>query len=313
MKDNVIAVVVTYNRKELLMECLDAILNQTYGVNKLMLIDNCSTDGTDEALKEKGYLDKEVIEYVKLENNTGGAGGFYEGMLRTQKYRYDWIWLMDDDTIPKEDCLEKLINAKKQVNKDTPISFLASAVYGPNGEHMNVPGIDMKKSDNGYPHWYQYLHKGMINISMATFVSILVNRDAIKECGLPCKDFFIWGDDSEYTTRLTRYYGDAYMVGESIAIHKRAETKNLSIKNEQNINRIDMFHYKYRNAAIINRYYNSNYHTVVMLFVSVLGSIRFIFTPYGFRRIRAIIKGNFESIMQYKKFKSYIDSQINGN
>lgn len=46
MKDKVIAVVVTYNRKKLLLECLDAIFQQTYSISRLILIDNCSTDGT---------------------------------------------------------------------------------------------------------------------------------------------------------------------------------------------------------------------------------------------------------------------------
>lgn len=308
MNDNVIAIVVTYNRKALLMECLDAILNQTYSITKLLLIDNSSTDGTDEALKENGYLDKEVIEYVKLESNTGGAGGFYEGMLRAQKYQYDWIWMMDDDTIPKEDCLEKLLEAKSQING--PISFLASSVFGANGEFMNVPKINTRKAENGYSYWYQYLNFGIVNISMATFVSILVNKKAIDKCGLPCKDFFIWGDDSEYTTRLSKYYGDAYFVGSSVAIHKRALTSSISIDNEQAPGRIDMFHYKFRNAAIINRYYEPSYHFYFTFALSIAASIKYLIKENGFRKMRAIVKGNVESLIQYRRFEQYIDSQI---
>ena len=73
------AVVVTYNRKEMLIQCLDAILNQTSEVDKVIVIDNNSTDNTPDYLKEKGYLDNEKIFFQKLEKNTGGAGGFYKG------------------------------------------------------------------------------------------------------------------------------------------------------------------------------------------------------------------------------------------
>ena len=88
-------------------------------------------------------------------------------------------------------------------------------------ESMNVPDIDMSSTENGYADWYRKLSNGLIKIEAATFVSLLINGEAIKKCGLPCKDFFIWGDDTEYTTRITRNFGPAYMVGKSVAIHKR--------------------------------------------------------------------------------------------
>ena len=56
------------------------ILNQTAPVEKLIVVDNNSTDGTDEFLKEYGFLENDILEYVKLPENIGGAGGFYEGM-----------------------------------------------------------------------------------------------------------------------------------------------------------------------------------------------------------------------------------------
>jgi len=308
MKDNVIAVVVTYNRKKLLLECLDAIFRQTYSIFRLILIDNCSTDGTRDALSCKGYLNHPQITYIKTETNIGGAGGFYEGIIKSLNFSYDWIWLMDDDTIPSTDCLEQLINASKQIN--TKISFLASAVYGTNGEFMNVPIINTHTAENGYQYWYQHLNKGMVNIKTATFVSILINKYAIQKCGLPCKDFFIWGDDSEYTTRLTTFYGEAYMVGGSIATHKRENAKAISLETETNLHRIDMFHYFYRNSNIVNWYYKSRIYALAMFLFHVLAGLKVLFKPNGYRKIKAILKGSLESIFQYHKFKNYIDSQL---
>ena len=122
------AVVVTYNRKELLKECIDAILNQSVPVEKLILIDNNSTDGTNEYLEEYGYMKNPVIEYKRLSENIGGAGGFYEGMKLARSYSPDWIWIMDDDTVPTASCLEELLKAKKVIKGK--VSFLASAVRG---------------------------------------------------------------------------------------------------------------------------------------------------------------------------------------
>ncbi len=307
-------VVVTYNRKLLLIECLDAILSQSYPVSKIILIDNNSNDGTDKMLEEKGYLANQKIEYKKMNDNLGGAGGFYEGMKLCCNDDFDWLWIMDDDTIPEKHCLEKLLEANHLISKNNNggnISFLASAVYGPENEFMNLPEISHKPSENGYPYWYKYLKEGMVSISTATFVSILVCKDAINKCGLPYKEYFIWGDDTEYTRRLTRYYGDAYFVGNSIAIHKRVGAKSLDIKNEENPQRLKMFHYYYRNQLINNKYYNNAViHPWYHLFKSILMMITSIGNTLKFKRAKIKFIGTLEAITQYKKFKKYIDSQI---
>ena len=111
-KKTIVAVVVTYNRKELLMENINAILSQDLLVDNIVLIDNNSTDGTRELLMEKGILFNKRIIYKRLEHNLGGAGGFYEGIKESMKLKPDWVWIMDDDTIPTINCLSELINSK---------------------------------------------------------------------------------------------------------------------------------------------------------------------------------------------------------
>ncbi len=99
----------------------------------------------------------------------------------------------------------------------------------------------MRPAKNGYPHWYKYLSEGIVQISRATFVSILVSYDAIKKCGLPCKDYFIWGDDSEYTMRISKYYAPAYFVGASVALHKRFNAKKLDIMMENDAHLLEWY------------------------------------------------------------------------
>lgn len=245
--EKIIAVVVTYNRKNLLVECMQAILAQTFSVDKLLIVDNHSTDGTEEYLVQEGYLTNDKVKLVSLQENIGGAGGFHEGMKIARDYKPDWVWIMDDDVIPTPTCLEELIRASHIVPPKT--SFLASSVRGMHNEAMNVPKIT-KEQYMKYTDWYQYLDEGIVQIAKATFVSLLINIHAVEICGLPWKKFFIWGDDSEYTQRIIRDYGPAYMVGKSLAVHKRASADALSIVKEENKNRIDMYFYYYRNNLI---------------------------------------------------------------
>ncbi|HOP95653.1 MAG TPA: glycosyltransferase family 2 protein [Dictyoglomaceae bacterium] len=252
VKATVCAVVVTYNRKNLLFKCLEALLKQTRPIDAIYIIDNFSNDGTPEALKENGYItdlppenvsepwEKEFetknltdgkpvkIHYVRMNKNTGGAGGFYEGVKRGYERGYDWLWLMDDDAEPREDALEKL---SKYFDNDA-LSALASSVVLTNGIISYNHRRSHINSNQNYPlsqkplelRAYENLY---VEIDMASFVGILVNRRAIEKIGYPRKEFFIHHDDVEYCIRL-RQVGKILLIPDSVIIHK--EASNAGIK-----------------------------------------------------------------------------------
>ena len=120
--NDVAAVVVTYNRKELLRECIMALKNSSQP-SDIYIIDNNSTDGTKDYIKD--ILDDATV-YKKLKKNVGGAGGFSAGMNHVVKKGYKYVWIMDDDTIVKEDTLSKLLDAAGNVYDD--FGFLSSSV-----------------------------------------------------------------------------------------------------------------------------------------------------------------------------------------
>lgn len=311
---NIVAIVVTYNRKKLLKECLESLLEQTLKLDKIIIIDNNSTDNTFEYLKEKGILENKSIYYKKLNKNIGGAGGFYEGIKLSQKFNPEWIWIMDDDTIPKNNCLEKLIDAKNIIKEK--ISYLASSIYGMNNEFMNVPNINTDKSESGYPNWYKYLSRGVVRIKEATFVSLLINNQAVKEIGFPVKDYFIWGDDTEYTLRLTKYYGNAYLVGDSIAIHKREVSKQLSLYEESNINRISFYYYMIRNTLINKNAYYGKKDKIRYLLRNIKNSFKILFDKnceYRLKKFIIIHKAINAYILKkydYRAFKNRLDINV---
>lgn len=287
----VYALVVTYNRKALLIECLNAILAQSRMPDKIVVIDNASTDGTRELFSKGGAFDDQIFRYVKMEKNTGGAGGFYEGIKQTYS-ECDYIWLMDDDTIPNPHTLEGLCNSVNQIGDKA--SFFASIVFGPEGEPMNLPVVDISATKNGYADWYFSLDKQMVKIKSATFVSLLINTVAVKSVGLPLDWYFIWGDDTEYTLRLTKYYGPAYFTAQSSVLHKRFNVKNLSIRDEENKNRIKMYFYFYRNMLINKEIYESKRSATRFRREGLKECVRILVKPnikYRMSKVNMILKG----------------------
>ncbi len=298
----VTALVVTYNRKDLLVECLNAIKAQTVPVGRIVVIDNASTDGTPELFADGGeFCGKGLIDYRRMSSNLGGAGGFNAGLKAAHETGCGWVWLMDDDCIPYPETLQGLLEGVGAVAKNDgrEPSFVASSVYGPQSEPMNVPTVDSRPSGNGYADWYMNLHEGLVKIESATFVSLLINDKAIEKLGLPIASFFIWGDDSEYTTRLTHHFGPAYLVGSSKVLHKRANAKSLDIQNENDQKRIANFHNLYRNNLIVSRFHHGKKASAKAVIVNLINSVKCLAKGdggFGVRRARsgAILTGTFE-------------------
>ena len=75
----VAVIVVTYNRKQDLVQCVQALLDQTVECD-IIIVDNASTDGTQGYLAKHIFVDKQRIHYLCLEDNLGGSGGFHHGL-----------------------------------------------------------------------------------------------------------------------------------------------------------------------------------------------------------------------------------------
>ncbi|GAB7214427.1 glycosyltransferase [Dickeya oryzae] len=106
---NVNALIVTFKRKELLSRVISSLVSQSYPVNKIVVIDNNSDDGTKELVFSLQKKNSILIEYHNTGSNLGGAGGFNFGFKKIKSEEYDYLWIMDDDLLPEHDCLDNLL------------------------------------------------------------------------------------------------------------------------------------------------------------------------------------------------------------
>lgn len=217
---SVVAVVVAYNRQELLLEALAALRAQTAPLTAVVVVDNHSDD--DSAQVASDFWPE--VELVRLTRNTGGAGGFATGMaVAIARHEPDWIWVMDDDTVPTETALEELLEAV-----DRPDVVLAGSrvVWTDGSDHpMNTPRANpfARKEDVRAA-----AERGVTPVRSLSFVSMLVSARRVKEAGLPIADYFIWNDDFEFSTRMLRR-GQGVFVPSSVVVHKTKARANTDV------------------------------------------------------------------------------------
>ena len=214
-RPRVIAVIVTYNRRRLLLESLAAVHGQGRVPDAVIVIDNASTDQTAAAVR-RHYPAAALVE---LTSNTGGAGGFAGGLALALDAGADLVWLMDDDTVPEPGALKAMLAARRG-HPGRPPAVVASRVVWTDGRAhpMNTPRTKpfVSRAERAAA-----ASTGCLPIRSASFVSILVDAGQCRGRGLPQADYFLWNDDFEFTARLLR--GNAGLLcPASVVVHKTA-------------------------------------------------------------------------------------------
>jgi rhamnopyranosyl-N-acetylglucosaminyl-diphospho-decaprenol beta-1,3/1,4-galactofuranosyltransferase len=255
--EKAIAIVVTYNRISLLSECITALRNQTRKLDAILVVNNGSTDGTEQWLK--GQAD---LVYI-TQKNSGSGGGFSTGINWAYINGYSWIWCMDDDGYPKEDAIEMLLKHETPerslmncavICKEDKKTFVWKT-----GEYKSIDEVETKLIKNiGHP-----------------FNGTLIHRSIVEKVGTPRSSFFLWGDETEYYYRIIRKNRiPVYTVTKSVHYHPASA---FSYKKDWDFNSSWKMYYYVRNRFHVHKakYSNKfiawfNYFSFILAFAGII-------------------------------------------
>ena len=216
----VAAVIVTYNRKELLAQNIEMLLVQKCSIDKIYIVDNCSTDGTFELLHEKNWINNNQFIYIKTESNIGGAGGFYTGLKNAYEDGADYVILMDDDgRAENEETFRVLLDKANELYLRNKKLFVNSLVL--QNDMLSF------KIDHMYTvqEAVEAAEDGVLMNAANPFNGTLVSKELIAEIGFPNPLFFIKGDEVDYKLRSYAAGACVATATDSRYIHPRPDTQ----------------------------------------------------------------------------------------
>ena len=243
--------IVTYNRSHLLRGLLESIITMEPKPGHVVVIDNASSDDTTEVVDSyRERLGTELV-YRRLDTNTGGSGGFSEGMRTAYDLGSEWIWLMDDD-------VEVLPDGLARMGDWTPrFKSIQGRRYDYDGSEfywqyrLSIPlGIPIPFAPAGFDDSrYRVMNSGC-------FEGMFIHRDIVAKIGLPDPRFFIYWDDSVYGW-LASLQTTAVIVDEFV-LRRTREIKqwDMGIRH-LNASSNAYRYYIMRNRAFIKHYFKA--------------------------------------------------------
>lgn len=202
--DTACAVVLTYNRLHTLRECLACVKAQTRLPDRILVIDNGSAADTADWLQ-----DQEGIEVVTLQPNRGPAGGMKAGMEAAYERGFDWIWVMDDDSLPDPEALRRLLEVEGR-----GIGARNSLVLDKDDRKRLVFRLkDYQTIDDVPP---------LVEGHLMPWNGTLLHREVIRQLGYPRTELFLWGEETEYYYRILKSDRfEVFTVRDSYHFHPR--------------------------------------------------------------------------------------------
>ncbi|PTY38054.1 hypothetical protein BGP77_16495 [Saccharospirillum sp. MSK14-1] len=261
---DVAVVLVTFNRLSLLQETLEALAQQTRRVDEVYVVNNASTDGTTEFLDH--YTGPLNLHHLSMIDNSGGAGGFSIGVEAAYRDGVDCLWLMDDDVVPKADCLAQLLAQNDPVmvclreDRDGKLVERASLTYDLERWWVGNPRRD--SIEDLYPD-SDSVPAGL-SLAIATFEGLFIHRDVVKAIGWPDPKYFIFLDDVDYSLRI-RQAGFSIRLANKAILRRQldmVDVTELSWKSR----------YIYRNFFYVHFAYGNNWAVRAKPFLLVLAA-----------------------------------------
>jgi GT2 family glycosyltransferase len=217
-------IVVNWNGKSLLAECLNSLRLQTFFDFEVILVDNGSTDGSAQFV-QAAFPD---FRLVRLKENLGFAGGNNAGIRQA---RGEWIALINNDATAGPDWLAQLhraVEENNQIGLAASRVVLTSGALDSAGDGMTIAGVPYKRGHGNAPDG---IFLKPADVFGASGCGVLLRRSMLDRIGLLDEDFFCIYEDGDLNFRARLAGFHCIYVPEAVIVHRLHGTLGRLSKN----------------------------------------------------------------------------------
>lgn len=244
--------IVTYNRSGLLTRLLESIVAMDPKPGRVVVVDNASVDDTAEVVESfRERVGPAELVYRRMDTNTGGSGGFSEGMRVAYELGSEWVWLMDDDVEVIADGLAKMGRWAPRFKsiQGRRYDYDGSEFYWQYRISESL-GIPIPFAPAGFDA------SGYKPMNSGCFEGMFIHRDIVRQIGLPDPRFFIYWDDQTYGWLASRTTQS--VIVDEFVLRRTREIRqwDMGIRH-MNASSDAYRYYIMRNRAHIKQYYRA--------------------------------------------------------
>jgi len=258
----VLIVIVNWNGKDILQECLESIKKLTYPREryKILVIDNASSDGSQQ------FVSQQYPDCSLFENNTniGYVKAVNQGIEYGLQAETDYIWIFNNDVVVEENSLKKLVEVGEENEK---IGVIAPVIYcydDPEkidniGYSINFWIGRLKKLKYGQDVFKNH-NERIADIDSILGCSNLIKTTVFKKVGLLRPLYELYFEETDFNTRVRRKNLRVVVVKEAKVLHKNASTMNKFIFRRaylllRNLFLFELFNARLKHLLIFIPYY----------------------------------------------------------
>ena len=220
---SVIAVIITLDRPETALRCLSSILHGTQRPDRVVIVDNGSA--IPYTPPPEYLLD---VDVVRVEHNTGPAGGAAIGQQQALELKADWVWMLDDDLVVDPDALQCLLRVAETHGART---YFRSVCY--NMPQPELPFFNSftysRRTGMLKPVPQERYQDPEFPFDACAMAGLFVPSSLLLESGIFDASLYGWYDDTEFTLRATLAEFHGYAIPASRLLHPSANRRQLRV------------------------------------------------------------------------------------
>ena len=291
-------IIINWKKYDFTLKCIDSVLKSSYKNFKIILIDNESQNVFSDKINKS-----DRIHIIKNKNNEGFSKANNQGIKYSLKNGFEYVLLLNNDTLIKNDLIYLLINKSKSLNQKIIqpliLNYDGTKIWNAGGiinyflgtfqTHKKGKSFKNFKRNEHFTDWF-------------TGCCVLIKSEIFDEVGFFDESFFAYYEDIDFSIRLREHGYSIAMMNDSYLYHFESASSKFSNQNEGNLS--PYVHYlNIRNHILLLKKHSKSFNLigiVIYQLIKILSYLTYFLLRFRFNKFKMVLNGFIDAI-NFKK------------